>query len=139
MILQGQLTELSPEEIENEQLRFVGINIGTLLSYSDVELVGLAEVDGVPAYELKPTAKSSFFFDVGTNLISKTTYDAELGNGQPINIESILSDYREVNGLLVPHTIVTTQMGTSLEINLDSVEFNLELDESLFEYNMLTD
>lgn len=139
MILQGQLTELSSEEIENEQLRFVGINIGNLLSYSDVELVGLAEVDGDPAYELKPTVKSSFFFDVNTNLISKTTYDAELGNGQPINIESVLSDYREVNGLLVPHTIVTTQMGTSLEINLDSIEFNLELDDSLFEYNMLED
>lgn len=132
-ILQGQRTELEPEEILNEKLRFSTIALVHVNS-SNLELLGIVEVNGVPAYELKPTPKSSFFFDVDTNLLSKTSFNAELPNGQPINIESVPSDYREsVNGLLVPHKIVSTQMGTSFEINLESIEFNLELDDSLFE------
>lgn len=132
-ILQGQRTELEPEEILNEKLRFSTIALAHVNS-SNLELLGIVEVNGVPAYELKPTPKSSFFFDVDTNLLSKTSFNAELPNGQPINIESVPSNYREaVNGLLVPHKIVSTQMGTSFEINLESIEFNLELDDSLFE------
>ena len=114
---------------------------GPLVDYkskgSQVELAGKEDLNGKPVYRLKITARSgqvrSYLIDAGTCLTIKWEGTRKLG-AQPLPWESLLSDYREVQGLKFPFKIDQGSPGTEYKqtLTIDKIEINPKIDESHF-------
>jgi len=111
---------------------------GPLVDYKNkgqVELVGKEDLDGKPVYHLKVTSKSgevrSYLIDASTFLTTKWKGTRRIGN-EPLPWESVLSDYRDVQGLKFPFKIDQGSPGTEYKqtLTIDKVEINPKIDES---------
>jgi hypothetical protein len=112
-----------------------------------VELVGKEEIEGQKLYHLKVTRKNGrllhFYLDAETFLLARI-----VGEENGMHHEDIFSDYRKVDGIMVPFTDQmrwwelknTDQPATSsskIEPEqqkqiTEKIEFNVPLDDSLF-------
>ncbi len=106
-------------------------NNGTPFQYS-----GSEELDGKPVSVLLLTQPSGealkIYVSEETNLILKYAY-RETRSGTSMDKETIFSDYREVDGIQIAFNVIQTVNGELYtESQLNSVEINTELDESLF-------
>ncbi len=76
----------------------------------------------------------TYLIDPSTYLISRTkqkSFDEMLAE---IEEESILSDYKEVDGVMTPHTITVVRDGTEfVTLTLSAVSFNTGLEDSFFQ------
>lgn len=114
---------------------------GPLVDYkskgSQVELVGKGDSDGKAVYRLKITTRSgevrSYLIDGSTFLTTKWEGTRKVGN-DPVPWESVLSDYREVQGLKFPFKIDQGSPGTEYQqtLTIDKVEINPKIDEAHF-------
>ena len=114
---------------------------GPLVDYkakgSQVELVGKEEAAGKPVYRLKVTSKSG---EVRSYLIDGTTFLTTKWEGirkvedKELPWESVLSDYRDVQGLKFPFKIEQGSPGTEYRqtLTIEKVEINPKIDESHF-------
>ena len=95
-----------------------------------VTFEGTAEVEGEQAYKLA--------FDAGGD--GNTTEYYSVASGLKLQTESpaagkiVYKDYKEVDGLMMPMTMVITNsmLPMPLKANITSIEFNQELDDSVF-------
>ncbi len=100
-----------------------------------VELLGEGELDGQRALKLQLTrpdeSVETWYLDPETYL--EIGYDAEGSDfGRPQPQRAFIDDFREVDGVMVPH-YVEKQWYTRLRImEVDQVETNLEIDDGLF-------
>lgn len=99
-------------------------------------LEGSEDVDGVPAWKLKLTQPNGHvvyvFVDPSTALEKKVmaTYDRD---GQPLVMETLLSDYAPVDGVQIAYTRRTVIGGQRQGVlELAAVEFNLPVDDEMF-------
>lgn len=127
--------ELSGPDAETirEQSDFDGALVDYAAKGYVVELVGPATVGGKAAHHLKVTRKDlstqHYYLDVETGVELRIT--TEVSGGPAIDTE--MSDYRSINGILVPHMIRVQQAGqTQAELRITKVEFNVPLDDALF-------
>jgi outer membrane lipoprotein-sorting protein len=102
-----------------------------------IELAGKEMLDGKPVYHLKVTKKNGpvqdFYLDAETGLEKKISVRVEVYDPQPILVATQMSDYRDVDGRLIPFKTQQTQNGTILStVTLDKVEFNVPADDALF-------
>ena len=112
---------------------------GPLVDYKakgfTVELVGNEDLNGAKVHHLKLTKKDGksthFYIDVATGVELKVTSEADMGTG-PMTIETELSDYRAVDGILVPMSIKQNSPNGAVSITVDKVEFNVAIDDKLF-------
>ena len=114
---------------------------GPLVDYktkgTQIELVGKEDLDGKPVYHLKLTSANgdnrSYFLDAATFLTVKWEGIRKIGD-QPIPWESLLSDYREINGLKFPFKIDQGSPGTDFRqtLTIEKVEVNPKIEESHF-------
>jgi outer membrane lipoprotein-sorting protein len=114
---------------------------GPLVDYqgkgSQVELVGKEDLGGKPVYRLKITTKTgevrSYFIDSSTFLTTKWEGTRKVED-QALPWESVLSDYRDVQGLRFPFKIDQGSPGTEYKqtLTIDKVEINPKLDQSHF-------
>lgn len=111
---------------------------GSLVDYKakghTVELVGPATVGARKAHHLKVTRKDApvqhYYIDVETGVELKVATEAAGANPA---VETEMSDYRSVDGVLVPHMIKVMQSGqVQAELRISKVEFNIPLDDALF-------
>jgi outer membrane lipoprotein-sorting protein len=80
--------------------------------------------------------KATVYLDPGTYLVYKSKGVALNQMGVEVEQESLLSDYKEVEGLMIPHAITTYQDGEKfMIITLTEVSFNSGLEDSLFKMN----
>ena len=92
-------------------------------------------LDGVRHHRLTMRPVSGdpdvLYFDAETNLLVRldTTMAARGGS---LPVETRYADYREVDGILVPHRMVQTMGDTVIEIVLDRVEHNRPIPDDLF-------
>ena len=114
---------------------------GPLMNWEEkghqVELMGKADVEGTETYKLKVTLDtgdvryhyldSEYFATIRTE--GKTT-----ARGQELEIETTLSDYKEVEGLMIPHSISSSPKGSdqAQAITIDSVVLNPEIEDGMF-------
>jgi len=115
---------------------------GPLLDYKKkghtVEMVGADEFEGTPVYKLKVTHKEG---DVEYYMLDKE-YFIPLGTkgsrtfqGMPIEYEVIYGDYKEVGGLMMPHSIQqksNTGMDGGGSVVIEKIEVNADIDDSRF-------
>jgi hypothetical protein len=112
---------------------------GPLVDYAakghKIELLGKEDVDGTECYKIKATLKSgkeaTFFIDPASNMIIRTKEKRKM-NGQEMEMQTDLSDYKEVEGVKMPYSI-TQQFGT---VVISSIKVNQTIPESAFKHDM---
>ena len=101
-----------------------------------VEFLGKEKVNGKDAYRLKVQKKGGppqdYYLDAATGLEMKISTNVDQG-GSPTVIVTEMSDYRDVDGRLVPFNSKQLVNGKLIaSIALDKVEFNVPVDETVF-------
>jgi len=113
---------------------------GTLTDYKakghTVELVGPEDIDGRKTYHLKVTKKNGqvqhYYLDADSGIELRVTTTMEQ-NGQQMTIASDLSNYQQVNGVMMPFSMKQSMNGMPLaQMTIDKAEFNVPLDDALF-------
>jgi hypothetical protein len=136
---------VSPDarELSGPELRNIG-----LMARIDSDLVGWEEkgdlleyigkeiYEGNEMYLLKLTKETGesyqFFIDTETYLISRLVAYTNYG-GNVVEGETILGDYRNINGVSVPFMTEVRYDGQTLMTSIiDSVEFDMVIDEYFF-------
>jgi len=102
-----------------------------------IELVGKETVDGTPVYHLKVTKKGGppqdYYLDAETGLEKKISVTGRGPDGSSMVNVTEFSDYRSVDGGMVPFVLKQKQNGTLIATTtLDKVEFNVTIDDGFF-------
>ena len=114
---------------------------GALINYkskgTNIELVGREKLGEKDVYHLRVTMKGGpvqhYFLDADSGIELKTSAQVDMGNGMKQTLSTEMADYKPVNGIMIPHTVTQTAEGrTILRWTIDSVEFNLVPDDSIF-------
>jgi outer membrane lipoprotein-sorting protein len=133
-----------PEEMTAEQtasLREESDWQGPLLDYEkkgyQVELMGKVDVEGTEAYKIKVTYGSGsimyMYLDAEYFLEIKQESKRKI-QGQEIEVVQTVSDYKEVDGIMVAHSRTIQPKGAPAgqTITFTAIRFNPDLDESIF-------
>jgi hypothetical protein len=139
------LGRTDPEPFSAEELRKTEEQEdleGPLIDYaakgSKIALAGTATVDGRATYKLTLTAKDGhvqhLWIDGTTFLEAKIEGHPRRLDGRMHDVETYLSDYHSVEGLLIPYVSETRVEGVreSRKMTVENVAVNLPLDDALF-------
>jgi outer membrane lipoprotein-sorting protein len=102
-----------------------------------VELVGKEQVEGADAYKLKVTLKSGdvsyVYLDAESHLEMKSEAKRHI-RGSEVESETLFGDYKEVEGLMVAHTVDSGAKGIPQRQKrvVEKIEVNVALADSLF-------
>lgn len=103
--------------------------------YTSIELTGSKTFDGEECHEVtfkkKQGEPEKRYYSKKTNLMvaSASTQDSQIGK---VEIETRVSDYREVEGLKMPFKITQKMQGITQELVIKSVEINTSIDDAKF-------
>ena len=130
---------LSPEEMKDalEQADMDGFLIDYKAKGHTVEYLGKEKVEGTDAYKIKATLKSgdvrTVYIDTDSNLEIKMEMKSTR-RGAEVEGDTILGDYKEVDGLVMAHSIDSGQKGAPGRqmITITKIEINPALDDSRF-------
>lgn len=111
---------------------------GSLYNYAakgnKAELLGKEDVEGTECYKVKVTMASgkeeTYFIDPASYLIVRAKSKRKV-NGQEMEMITNLSDYKEVEGVKMAHSI-GQQFGT---VVLTSIKANQPIDEKLYKHD----
>jgi hypothetical protein len=104
--------------------------------YKKAQTVGEEMVDGKACYKVEMITPEgvvrTHFFDKSTNLIVKlvSTEKTQLGN---VQAESWISDYKKVDGILLPHKVRQKILTQEVVMAFDKIEHNVKLPDNRFE------
>ncbi len=104
--------------------------------YRKVETVGTDEVDGRPVFKVELTLEEGgplyHFYDKESGRLVKvaTTLPTMMGD---IPIEVIVSDYREVDRVALPHRLVQRILTQEMTITFTKIEHNVEIPADTFD------
>ncbi len=112
---------------------------GPLVDYAakghKVELMGKESVEGKSCYKIKVNLAGGkvliIYIDVESNLISRTI-DKRKVNGQEVDLQTDLADYKDVEGVKMAYSI-TQQYGTTY---ISSIKVNQTVPESAYKHDM---
>ncbi|HPI19961.1 MAG TPA: hypothetical protein PKY56_06270 [Candidatus Kapabacteria bacterium] len=100
------------------------------------ELIGEEPVNGIDAYKIEATSadgNSTLYIDKATNFLIKATSVQNI-NGQNIDADVFMSDYKPVGSLKMPHKIEVKSNGEDLvKIVLNTLKINEKIDDSMFQ------
>jgi outer membrane lipoprotein-sorting protein len=103
-----------------------------------VEYAGREKVEGTDTYVLKVTLKSGevtrLFLDAEQYLEIRSEGKTRGPTGGELEIETLIGDYREVAGLMLPHMRESGPKGGSqkMKMTIQKVEVNVPLDDARF-------
>ncbi|HVS16928.1 MAG TPA: hypothetical protein VMV46_23710 [Thermoanaerobaculia bacterium] len=131
-----------PEPMPEDMLRTMSNDIdidGPLFDWQSkghqVELLGKEEVQGTEAYtvgvQLKGGTEMTIYL-AAEHFVPIVTKGKASMQGQELETTATLSDYKEVDGLMIAHSVQTeSPMGTQ-SITIQEVEVNPEIDDARF-------
>jgi outer membrane lipoprotein-sorting protein len=101
-----------------------------------IELVGKEKVNGKDAYRVKVTKKGGppqdYYLDAESGLETKISMSIDQG-GRPAVVVTEMSDYRDVDGRLVPFSTRQLLNGNEMaSITIEKYEFNPPIEDSVF-------
>ena len=139
--MMGSSAAVKLSGIEAETMKEQADMDGMLWSYKDkgYQLAleeGSETVNGKDCYVLKLTKKSGnndfYYMDKESYMIHKVKTSTE-SYGTPMEVETLLSNYQDVDGYMMPFKIEQMVGGqVAATIEMESVETNVELDDSMF-------
>jgi hypothetical protein len=100
------------------------------------ELLGKEDMEGSPAYKIKLTKANgdidTYFIDAENFILLKTSSKIKV-QGNETESESLFTNYRDINGVLMAGTVTTKiKDQTVSQIVIDSTEINLAVSDSIF-------
>ncbi|MFQ5633223.1 MAG: hypothetical protein ACE5I1_31030 [bacterium] len=105
-------------------------------TYEKVECVSIDTVNAKPCYKVVMTPKQgaaqSFYFDKESGLLEMAESEIRSQMGT-LPIKAILSDYKEVDGLLISHHLKVEIMGQTRIATTNSVRHNVDLPADRFD------
>lgn len=115
---------------------------GPLVDYKEkgnsVELIGKEDVEGSPTFKLKVTKKSGdidyIYIDPESYLEVKNTSKRKI-QGNEMEVETYTSDYKNIGGLMFPHTIEQKVRGntmTQIVIVIEKTELDVSMEDAIF-------
>lgn len=112
---------------------------GPLYNYAEkgnkVELIGNDTFEGADVHKLKLTksdgTEATYFIDAENYVVLKTEVSMVV-EGNTVTSSAIMGNYKEVDGVLMAHSITTSAMGQNMSLILDKVQFGVEVDDSIF-------
>lgn len=102
-----------------------------------VELIGLEETEGTEAYKIKVELANGdvryHYLDSEYFIVIKQEGKTTM-QGNEVEFETILSDYKEIEGLMFPHSIESRAKGapSGQVITIDTVELGVEVSDDMF-------
>jgi outer membrane lipoprotein-sorting protein len=133
-----------PQEMAADEMRMAEEQAdmdGPLVDYktkgNKVELLGKEQVEGAPAYKLQVTLKSgvirTMYIDAEHFLTIKEEGKRTI-RGTEMETETIVGDYKEVDGLMFPHAIDSGQKGNPQrqKMTVEKIELNVPIDDARF-------
>jgi outer membrane lipoprotein-sorting protein len=143
--LRPYLNRADPEPFSQDELRKIeegpGLE-GPLIDYvakgSTIELEGTETVEGQATYRLKVTNKQGhaqhIWIDGTTFLEAKVENHPRHFDGKMRSVETYLSDYRTVEGVVIPYLSETRVQGVRAthKMMIEKVALNQKLDDTLF-------
>lgn len=139
------LGKTEPEEMTGDDLKDIieqaDMIDGPLFDWQakghTVEFLGEEAIEGTPAWKLKLTRSNG---DVSTIWLDKDAYVQIKSEGkrkrgdQELDIETSFGDYKEVGGLLFPHSIESKPKGApqGASITIESLELDATIDDAIF-------
>ena len=100
------------------------------------DLKGIEAIDGSDAYKIKVTAPdgstSSEFYDVASGLKVREVTTQDAGPAGQMTITANYSDYKEVDGILLPHTIKQSVGPQSFSIKVEEYKANTGISDDEF-------
>jgi len=106
------------------------------------ELLGVENVDSVKAYKIKITevadegeeAKVIYYFIDANNFLLKKAATKRKVQGQMVDFETYMGDYRNVEGIYFPFVQDTKMFDNSVsKVTFDKVLLNVDIDDVIFE------
>ena len=138
----GEISEMSEKETAYAKRQALGNDAllnpqkyGITCNYTGKEKIGEKEYL-VLEQTYSDGYKATIYLDPDTYLVYKTKGLTLNQMSVEVEAESILSDYKEVEGMMIPHTITTYQDGEEyITITLTEISFNTGLEDSFFKMN----
>jgi outer membrane lipoprotein-sorting protein len=133
-----QVPYAQAESMKQDTAEFDSIFVDYKEKGHRIELVGKETKAGKPEYHVKVVRKDGavqhYYLDADTGLESRILTEVDR-NGTKMAVETELGDYRNIDGRLVPFFSKQMANGrTVAEMRLETVEFNLPLDDALFRF-----
>jgi hypothetical protein len=104
--------------------------------YKSAQTAGETEIDGHPAWKVELTPKEGkveqFFFDKDSGLLVRIAQTIPSAMGD-IPVEVTMSDYRTVEGIKTPFSMVQKAMGQVLAMHFEKVTYNADLPADRFD------
>jgi len=130
---------MSAEELKEaaEQADMDGPLVDSKAKGHKVELVGKEKVEGTDVYKLKVTLKNGnvryFFIDADSYLDIKGEAKRTV-RGTEVETEQTIGDYKEVGGLLIPHSFEGSAKGKpeKQKITVEKIELDVPLEDARF-------
>jgi outer membrane lipoprotein-sorting protein len=140
----GQLDDMPKEELAEHHEESRAMWLSWLVPLKDegvtLSLIGKKKVDDRPAVGVRASSKGhrdvELFFDKETGLLAmlRQTVKAEELEGKEVTQETVLRDFKAVDGVQVAMKVLITRDGKKyVESETLKIEFHDKLDESLFE------
>ena len=103
--------------------------------YKSAKCEAEEDVDGKPCYKVKLTTPEGHvrtsWYDKKSHLLVKQASKETTPQGE-LEQESMISDYKKVDGVLVPHKLVQKASNQEIVMTLDKVQFNVDMPADRF-------
>ena len=103
-----------------------------ILDPSQISIAGIVDVNGTKAYELKVSDSKSYFYSVESGLKIKISETQEM-QGNTITQETMIGDYKAVDGILFPHTVTQSFGPQKIDFITSSIELNVSFSDKDFQ------
>lgn len=120
-----------------EQAEFDGPLVDYKQKGHKVELIGKEQVEGTDAYKLKVTLKNGdvryFYLDADSHLEIKSEAKRTI-RGTERETEAVYGDYKEVGGMMIPHSFEIGAKGSpsKQKLTIEKVEINPTIEDARF-------
>jgi hypothetical protein len=102
------------------------------LDPAQINLTGIVDVNGTKAYKIKVSESKSYFYSVNSGLKIKISETQEMG-GNTITQETVIGDYKAVDGILFPHTVTQSFGPQKIDFVTSTIELNISFTDEDFQ------
>jgi outer membrane lipoprotein-sorting protein len=135
-----------PQKMTEEQLKDMRVEAdfdGSTFDYkakgNKVEYVGKVDTEGTPTYKLHVTTKegkeSNIYLDAESYLVIRTEATRNV-QGQDLEMETSIGDYKTVDGLTMPYSMESHVKGKEAaggqSVTIEKIELNPKVDAAMF-------
>ncbi len=121
--MQGQRIPMSEEDRQKMQLETGIVAELAWVENPEIKLTAIESVNGSDAYVVQLSKDRALYFDVNTGLKVQEIVTVEAG-GQTITQKASFSNYKEVNGILIPHSVSRNLGPQTLDFQITEITIN---------------